>query len=107
MAAQSSAMFGWSWSEVSVLGSQLFGRALMQSCGLLTNQLAKSVHLFTKLQRVYMCLLANRLTCKWRTSVNLLTYEIAKDFFYILTKKGLIFAHCKINYLHRFAFVLC
>ena len=32
MAGQSSAMFGWSWTEVSVLGSQVFGRALMESC---------------------------------------------------------------------------
>ena len=33
MAGQSSAMFGWSWTEASVLGSQVFGRALMESCG--------------------------------------------------------------------------
>ena len=32
MAAQSSAMFGWSWIEVSVLGSQVFGQALTESC---------------------------------------------------------------------------
>ena len=32
MAGQSSAMFGWSWTEASVLGSQVFGRALMVSC---------------------------------------------------------------------------
>ena len=32
MAGQSSAMFGWSWTEVSVLCSQVFGRALMESC---------------------------------------------------------------------------
>ena len=32
MTGQSSAMFGWSWTEVSVLGSQVFGRALMESC---------------------------------------------------------------------------
>ena len=31
MAGQSSAMFGWSWTEVSVLGSQVFGQALMES----------------------------------------------------------------------------
>ena len=31
MAGQSFAMFGWSWTEVSVLGSQVFGRALMES----------------------------------------------------------------------------
>ena len=35
MAGQSSAMFGWSWTEVSVLGSQVFGQALMESCGAL------------------------------------------------------------------------
>ena len=27
-------MFGWSWTEASVLGSQAFGRALMEGCGL-------------------------------------------------------------------------
>ena len=32
MVGQSSAMFGWSWTEVSVLGSQVFGQALMESC---------------------------------------------------------------------------
>ena len=32
MARQSSAMFGWSRTEVSVLGIQVFGRALMESC---------------------------------------------------------------------------
>ena len=32
MAGQSFAMFGWSWTEVSVLGSQLFGQAFMESC---------------------------------------------------------------------------
>ena len=34
MAGQSSAMFGWSWTEVGVLGSQVFGQASMESCGL-------------------------------------------------------------------------
>ena len=29
MAGQSSAMFGWSWTKVSVFGSQLFGQACM------------------------------------------------------------------------------
>ena len=33
MAGQSSAMIGWSWTDVSVLGSQVFGQALMDSCG--------------------------------------------------------------------------
>ena len=32
MAGQSSAMIGWSWTDVSVLGSQVFGQALMDSC---------------------------------------------------------------------------
>ena len=32
MAGQSSAMFGWRWTEVSVLGSQVFGQAVMKSC---------------------------------------------------------------------------
>ena len=35
MAGQSSAMIGWSWTDVSVLGSQVFGQALMDSCGIL------------------------------------------------------------------------
>ena len=26
------AMIGWSWTDVSVLGSQVFGQALMDSC---------------------------------------------------------------------------
>ena len=29
----SSAMFGWGLTELSVLGSQVFGQALMESCG--------------------------------------------------------------------------
>ena len=33
MAGQSSAMIGGSWTDVSVLGSQVFGQALMDSCG--------------------------------------------------------------------------
>ena len=28
-------MFGWIWTEASVLGSQVFGRALMESCELI------------------------------------------------------------------------
>ena len=32
MAGQGSLMFGWSWTDVSVLGSQVFGQALMESC---------------------------------------------------------------------------
>ena len=31
MAGQSSAMIAWSWTDVSVLGSQVFGEALMDS----------------------------------------------------------------------------
>ena len=31
MAENISAMFGWSWTEVSVLDSQVFGQALMES----------------------------------------------------------------------------
>ena len=34
MAGHSSAVFGWSWTEVSVLGSEVFGQALMESCEL-------------------------------------------------------------------------
>ena len=33
MAGQGSVEFGWSWTEVSVLGSQVFGQALMESFG--------------------------------------------------------------------------
>ena len=32
MAGQSSDMLRWSWTEVSVLGSRVIGRALMDSC---------------------------------------------------------------------------
>ena len=32
MPGQSSAMFGWSWTDVSVLGSQVFVQALMEGC---------------------------------------------------------------------------
>ena len=32
MARQSLAMFGWSWIDVSVLGSKVFRHALMNSC---------------------------------------------------------------------------
>ena len=32
MAGQSSAIFGSSWTEMSVLGSQVFRQALMESC---------------------------------------------------------------------------
>ena len=32
MAGHSYVTFGWSWTEVSVLGSQLYGQASMESC---------------------------------------------------------------------------
>ena len=32
MAGQSFAMFGWNWTDVSVLGSLVFVQALMESC---------------------------------------------------------------------------
>ena len=32
MAGHSSGMFVWSWTEGSVLGSQVFGQAFMESC---------------------------------------------------------------------------
>ena len=38
MAGQSSAMFGWIWIVVSVLGSQVFGRGLMENCELAENK---------------------------------------------------------------------
>ena len=37
MAGQSSVMIGWSWTDVSVLGSQVFGQVLMDSCGMDTS----------------------------------------------------------------------
>ena len=44
MAGQSSAMFCWSWTEVSVLGSHVFGQALLESCVVpLTNLLKKCI----------------------------------------------------------------
>ena len=36
MAGWSSAMIGWSLTDVSVLGSQVFGQALMDSCDVYT-----------------------------------------------------------------------
>ena len=32
MAGHNSVMFGWGWNEASVLGSQIFGQALVESC---------------------------------------------------------------------------
>ena len=32
MAGHISVMFGWTWSEVSVLGSQVFGQSSAESC---------------------------------------------------------------------------
>ena len=32
MAGHGRVMFGWSWIEASVLGSQVFGQALMEGC---------------------------------------------------------------------------
>ena len=45
MAGQSSAMFGRSWTEVSVFGSQVFGQALMESCELARSLLTDDLHL--------------------------------------------------------------
>ena len=39
MVANSSAMCGWKWTEVSVLGSQVFGKALAESFGKATASL--------------------------------------------------------------------
>ena len=39
MAGQNSAMFGWSWTKVSVLGSQVFGQGLMESCDIYKTQI--------------------------------------------------------------------
>ena len=35
MAGHSSVMIGWSWTDLSVLGSQLFGQASAESCEVL------------------------------------------------------------------------
>ena len=43
MAGNSSVMFGWSWIEVSVLGSQVFGQASMERCLLEVAGLAANV----------------------------------------------------------------
>ena len=32
MAGHSFVLFGWSWTEVSLLGSQVFGQDLVKSC---------------------------------------------------------------------------
>ena len=37
MAGHCFVMFGWSWTEASVLGSQVFRQASMEGCDLLTN----------------------------------------------------------------------
>ena len=52
MAGQSFAMFGWSWTEVSVLGSQVFGQDLMESCGLdiLTSARYVDLDMFCKIK---------------------------------------------------------
>ena len=34
MAVHSTAMFGWSWTEVSVFGSQVFGQAFFENCAI-------------------------------------------------------------------------
>ena len=49
MAGQSSAMIGWSLTDVSVLGSQVFGQALMDSCGV--NGVLKFQFFFLNLSR--------------------------------------------------------
>ena len=33
MAGHGFAMFGWSWIEASILGSQVFGQASVEGCG--------------------------------------------------------------------------
>ena len=43
MARQSSAMFGQSWTEVSVLGSKGFAQAFVEICG---NVFSKSQHIY-------------------------------------------------------------
>ena len=35
MAGHSAVMFGWSWTNISVSGSQLFGQASAESCELI------------------------------------------------------------------------
>ena len=39
MTRKSSAMFAWRWSEVSVLGSQVFEQALIKSCAVQCSEL--------------------------------------------------------------------
>ena len=34
MARHSFVVLGWSWTELSVLGSQVFGQAMLESCGI-------------------------------------------------------------------------
>ena len=47
MAGQSSVMFGLSWTEVSVLGSQVFGQASMDSCDQEVDLCYKYLYLIT------------------------------------------------------------
>ena len=49
MTRQDSAMFNWSWTEVSILGSQVLGRAsIMESCAV--HDLHRDVHLNNDVQ---------------------------------------------------------
>ena len=52
MAGDSSVIIGWSWTEVSVLGSQVFGQASMESCELLRYSLFIYFNVFLEVKRV-------------------------------------------------------
>ena len=66
MAGQSSAMFGWSWTEVSVLGSQVSGQALMESSGVdkfgcfccLNRKFSTKYHMLKKTKRLAASILS-------------------------------------------------
>ena len=45
MAGRSFAIIGWIWTDVSVLGSHVFGQALMDSCGIHSEYLGIKVFL--------------------------------------------------------------
>ena len=56
MGGQSSTMFGWSWTEVSVLGIQVFGQALMESCDMQpSEQIASQISVLER-QEQSICL---------------------------------------------------
>ena len=58
MARQSSSMIDWSWTDVSVLESQVFGQALMDSCDYCTSPFTElQYYIYTLELKKKFCLL--------------------------------------------------